>query len=52
LRKLKATYAVGRSLSYHELEQLREQARQWPDDEFRLQDLLRSVVRSDLFLKK
>jgi hypothetical protein len=47
-----ATYAVGRSLSYHELEQLREQARQWPDDEYRLQDLLRSVVRSDLFLKK
>jgi hypothetical protein len=47
-----ATYAAGRSLSYHELEQLRKQAADWKDDEYRLQDLLRSVVYSDLFLKK
>jgi hypothetical protein len=47
-----ATYAAGRSLSYHELEQLRKQAAGWKDDEYRLQDLLRSDVHSDVFLKK
>ena len=45
-------YAVGRSLGYNELTSLRAQARSFQEREYPLRDLLRSVVRSDLFLKK
>ncbi|MFN7767972.1 MAG: DUF1585 domain-containing protein [Planctomycetaceae bacterium] len=45
-------YAVGRSLGYNELTTLRAQARSFHEREYPLRDLLRAVVRSDLFLKK
>jgi len=45
-------YAVGRSLGYNELTSLRAQAAGFREQEYPLRDLLRSVVRSDLFLKK
>ena len=47
-----AIYAAGRSLSYHELEQLRKEVVDYEESDYRLQDLLRHVVKSDLFLKK
>ena len=45
-------YAVGRSLGYNELTTLRAQAAGFREQEYPLRDLLQSVVRSDLFLKK
>lgn len=45
-------YAAGRSLSYHELEELRKQAVELSARSAGLQDLLRHVVHSDVFLKK
>lgn len=45
-------YAVGRSLGYNELTSLRAQARSFAEQDYPLRDLLRSVVLSDLFLKK
>lgn len=47
-----ATYASGRGLRYDELELLRRKAVEFRDRDYRLQDMLRYVVRSDLFLKK
>jgi hypothetical protein len=47
-----ATYATGRSLTYNELVFLREQGLELRPTEYRLQDLLRFVIHSDLFLKK
>jgi cytochrome c553 len=47
-----ACYATGRSLSYNETLFLREQAIKLKSTEYRMQDLLRFVIKSDLFMKK
>jgi hypothetical protein len=47
-----ATYAVGRSLTYNEQMDLREQAIALRASEYRMQDLIRFVINSDAFLKK
>jgi hypothetical protein len=47
-----ACYAVGRSLTYNELVFLQEQGVQLKANDYRLQELLRFVIKSDLFLKK
>ncbi len=47
-----ATYATGRSLSYNEIAFLEKAAATWPDKNYPVRDLIRFVVRSDLFLKK
>ena len=47
-----ATYATGRSLSYNELVFLREEGIKLGRDGYRMQDMLRFVIHSDLFLKK
>ncbi len=47
-----ATYAIGRSLSYNESAFLENAAETWPDQEYRVRDLIRFIVKSDLFLKK
>jgi hypothetical protein len=47
-----ATYAVGRSLTYNELEFLKRRGVELKPDGYRLQDLVRFVVRSPLFLEK
>ncbi|MCA9041490.1 MAG: DUF1592 domain-containing protein, partial [Planctomycetaceae bacterium] len=46
------TYAVGRTLSYNEIEFLRENSLELKADGYRMQDMLRFVVRSKLFLEK
>jgi len=45
-------YAAGRSLTYNELEWLREAGKQLKPEGYRMQDMLRFVVQSDMFLKK
>jgi hypothetical protein len=47
-----ATYATGRSLSYNEIEFLKENGLQLKPDGYRMQDMLRFVVKSELFLEK
>ena len=47
-----AIYATGRSLTYNELVYLEEHGIQLRADGYLLQDLVRFVVQSDLFLKK
>lgn len=47
-----ATYAVGRSLSYNELVFLEEEVVKLRERDYPMQDLVRFVVKSDLFLKK
>ncbi len=47
-----ACYAVGRSLTYNELVLLQEQSVKLQANDYRLQDLLRYIIKSDLFLKK
>ena len=47
-----ATYAVGRSLTYNELVFLQNEGVKFKSRDYRLQDLLRFIVHSDLFLKK
>lgn len=47
-----ASYATGRSLSYNELAFLREEGVKLRTNDYRLQDMLRFVIHSDLFLKK
>ena len=47
-----ATYATGRTLSFSELELLRDQAFQFKAHGYRLRDLIRFVVTSELFLEK
>jgi hypothetical protein len=46
------TYAVGRTLTYNELVFLEEQGLTLRDSGYRMQDLLRFVIHSDVFLKK
>lgn len=45
-------YACGRDLSYYELELLRRQSSQLKDDGYRMQDALRWIIHSPLFLEK
>ena len=47
-----ATYAVGRELSYNEIEYLRENGVELKPSGYRVQDLMRLVVMSPLFLEK
>jgi cytochrome c553 len=47
-----ACYAVGRSLTYNEILFLQEQSLTLKAGDYRMQDLVRFVVKSDLFLKK
>lgn len=47
-----ACYAVGRSLTYNELVFLQEQSVSLRANDYRMQELLRFVIKSDLFLKK
>lgn len=47
-----ATYANGRSLTWNEIEFLREHALELNPEEMRLRDLIQFVVGSDLFLMK
>lgn len=45
-------YAAGRSLTYNEIASLRENGVQLRAGQYRARDALRSVIHSDLFLKK
>lgn len=47
-----SSYGVGRSLTYNELEWLKEAGKQLKTDGYRMQDMIRFVVTSDFFLKK
>jgi len=47
-----ATYAVGRDLTYNELEYLRTHGKELKANEYRLQDLIRFVITSPMFLEK
>jgi hypothetical protein len=47
-----SSYGAGRSLTYNELEWLKEAGKQLKADGYRMQDMIRFVVMSDLFLKK
>ena len=47
-----ACYACGRSLSYNELVFLRKECIKLHSCDYRMQDLIQFVVKSDLFLKK
>jgi hypothetical protein len=47
-----ATYATGRSLTYQELELLKERGLESKPVGYRMQDLIRFVVKSELFLEK
>ena len=46
------TYAIGRSLSYNEIETLKEKQRELKTDGYRMRDLIRFVVTSEAFLEK
>jgi hypothetical protein len=47
-----ACYACGRSLTYNELVFLQKECIKLREYDYRMQDLIRFVVKSDLFLKK
>lgn len=47
-----SSFGAGRSLTYNELEWLKEAGKQLKADGYRMQDMIRFVVTSDLFLKK
>ena len=47
-----ATYSIGRSLTYSEQMDFQEQAVQLRATDYRLNDLIRFVIKSDAFLKK
>jgi mono/diheme cytochrome c family protein len=47
-----ATYATGRSLTYNEQNALRQDGLTLSADGYRMQDLIRYVVRSEMFLEK
>ncbi|HET6881988.1 MAG TPA: DUF1592 domain-containing protein [Pirellulales bacterium] len=47
-----ATYATGRTLTYQELELLKDKALELKPNEYRMLDLVRFVVTSELFLEK
>ena len=47
-----AIYATGRSLTYNELVYLREEGLKFSSTGYRMKDLIRFVIHSDIFLKK
>lgn len=47
-----ASYAVGRSLTYNEIVFLREKSLELKPDGYRMQDMIRFVIKSEMFLKK
>jgi hypothetical protein len=47
-----ATYATGRSLTYNEIEFLKEKAVELKSTDYRAADLIRFVVKSPIFLEK
>jgi hypothetical protein len=47
-----SSYAVGRSLTYNELEWLKQAGTELKSNDYRLQDMIHFVVNSDVFLKK
>jgi len=47
-----ATYATGRSLSYNEIEFLREKGLELKSADYRMQEMVRFVIKSELFLEK
>ena len=47
-----ASYAVGRSLSYNELVLLEEKGIELRKDGYRMKDMIRWVIKSDLFMEK
>jgi hypothetical protein len=46
------TYAVGRDLTYNELDYLRTRSKELEANEYRLQDMIRFVILSPMFLEK
>ena len=46
------TYAIGRSLSYNEIETLKEKQLELKADGYRMREMIRFVVTSDAFLEK
>lgn len=46
------TYAIGRSLTYNEIEFLKEQGVGLRASDYRMQDMIRFVVNSEMFLEK
>ena len=47
-----ACYATGRSLTYNELVFLRKECINSHLNDYRMQDLVRFVIQSDIFMKK
>ncbi len=47
-----SAYAIGRSLTYNEIEFLKEQGVGLRTDGYRMQDMIRFVVNSEMFLQK
>jgi hypothetical protein len=47
-----AIYATGRSLTYHERSQLKEDARRLKSDGYRMKSMFRYVINSPMFLEK
>jgi hypothetical protein len=47
-----ASYAVGRSLSYNELVLLEEKGVELRKEGYRMKDMVRWVIKSDLFMEK
>ena len=47
-----ACYAIGRSLTYNEFQSLREQGKTLRSNDYRMHDMIRFVIKSDMFLKK
>ena len=47
-----ASYAVGRGLTFHEVVFLEEAGLQLKSIDYRMQDMIRFIVQSDIFLKK
>ncbi|NQZ59996.1 MAG: DUF1588 domain-containing protein, partial [Lentisphaeraceae bacterium] len=47
-----SVYAVGRNLSFTEVDYLKENCKSLKADGYRMQDIIKFVVNSDMFLKK
>jgi hypothetical protein len=47
-----ATYAIGRSLTYNEIESIREMALKFKESDYPARDMLRQLVQSPIFLEK
>ena len=47
-----ASYAIGRSLSFKEIEFLKQKCVELKGDQFRMREMVRLIVKSDMFLEK